>query len=143
MPSASQPSSDDGMAAALVQKIHSGMEKKRKEKEARYLAVHKKETSETIARTAQEFNAYCDEIDKTFEDFNAAYAKNEDEIRATWVKIIKAYAPFIAQIRELLAAEAEQETTREEQQVLGIAYQKKSEETLERIIVSLLGADAE
>lgn len=32
--------------------------------------------------------------DKAFDEFLMAYAKAEDEIRATWVKLIKAHEPF-------------------------------------------------
>lgn len=85
--------------------------------------------------------------DQVFDEFLIAYAKAEDKIRATWTKIIAAHAPFTvtsccsliimkilvslisqACIREHLAAEIQQEKEREDQQLLGIAYHKKSDE---------------
>ncbi|KAF8488072.1 hypothetical protein JB92DRAFT_1453918 [Gautieria morchelliformis] len=143
VPLLSQPSSDDGVAAALIQKMHSTTEKRRKERDARYLKTYRKETLEINARSTLGFNDCCDEIEKAFADFFMAYAKSEDEIRATWVKIVKAHEPFTVYIREQIAAEIQQEKEREDRQLLGIAYHKKSEESLDRIIESLLKNDLE
>jgi len=43
--------------------------------------------------------------DQTFDDFLTAYAKSEDEIRAIWVRIIKAHAPFTVTSPRLLLTE--------------------------------------
>ncbi|KIJ23045.1 hypothetical protein M422DRAFT_786284 [Sphaerobolus stellatus SS14] len=120
--------------------LSAGMEKKRKEKETRFLVTFKKELNETASniRAAREFDDYRAQIDKAFEEFTFDYAKIEDEIRAIWVKIVKAHAEFIVETKQQIETELQDEKEREGEQLLGIAYHKKADEAIEGIIYELL-----
>ncbi|OCH91325.1 hypothetical protein OBBRIDRAFT_792374 [Obba rivulosa] len=131
-------SSDDGaMMLAVAQQMQTSWEKKKREKEARFLQTTKAELDKCISGRIDEFANAVAEMNSIYEKFVTDYAAVEDEIRKIWVQILgeQQTIPTIADKKQ--TANIESDKQREREQVQGMAIAKKAMEDYNRLICSL------
>jgi len=131
-------SSDDaGLMAVVAQEMQSSWEKKRKEKEGRFLQQAKSELDACISSTTAEFADAVTEIDGIYEKFVFDYAAVEDEIRQIWVQLLAEQQKLLRLAEQKYKSTAEHENEREKGQVQGMAIAKRAMEDFNRLIQSL------
>ncbi|EPQ55784.1 hypothetical protein GLOTRDRAFT_138576 [Gloeophyllum trabeum ATCC 11539] len=135
-------SSDDhgNMLAVVAQQMQVSWEKKKKDKEAKFLQVAKREVDKIVTQHADRFSNAVEEINTVYEQFVAEYAAAEDEIRALWTAIAKEQQAFIELAMEKKESGLHREKEREESQLDGMASCKRACEDLGSLITSLTGA---
>ncbi|KAH8115117.1 hypothetical protein DFH11DRAFT_1688705 [Phellopilus nigrolimitatus] len=133
----SQSSSDDGMMATIAQQMQVSMEKKKKEKEVKFLQTAQVELTRNLSEKAHDFADGVAEMDKIFSDFQDAYAANEDHIRKLWDAILKEQLRLQVLIEEKQTAVVEREKRREEEHIQALTHGRKACEEFQRLIDSL------
>ncbi|KAI5115457.1 hypothetical protein M0805_001279 [Coniferiporia weirii] len=133
----SQSSSDDGMMATIAQQMQASMEKKKKEKEAKFLQTAQAELTRTLSERAHEFADNVAEIDRIFSDFQDAYAVNEDNIRKLWDSILREQLKLQAFVNAKKKNAEECEKEREQEHIRALARGRKGCEEFQRLIDSL------
>ncbi|THH02314.1 hypothetical protein EW145_g6764 [Phellinidium pouzarii] len=135
-------SSDDGVMATIAQQMQASMEKKKREKEIKFLQATQAELSKTLSERAHEFSDGVAGIDKSFTNFQDAYAANEDHIRKLWDAILQEQLKLQVSIAPIcrvafVATTADREKKREQEHIRALAHGRKACEEFQRLIDSL------
>ncbi|OBZ74415.1 hypothetical protein A0H81_05376 [Grifola frondosa] len=108
-------SSDDstGIMAAVAQQMQSSWEKKRREKEAKFLQISKVELEKCITAKRDEYTNAVADMERIYEKFVLEYAQVEDDIRKIWIQLLKEQQKLLAlaehKHKQMLASEKERE----------------------------------
>ncbi|GBE87138.1 hypothetical protein SCP_1003850 [Sparassis crispa] len=131
-------SSDDaGLMAVVAQEMQTSWEKKRKEKEGRFLQLAKNELESRISATTDELASTVAEINGIYEKFVLEYASIDDDIRRIWVELLREQQRLLVLAQQKHKFMAERDKEREKGQVQGMAIAKRAMEDFNRLISSL------
>ncbi|KAL5524929.1 hypothetical protein ACEPAF_8798 [Sanghuangporus sanghuang] len=122
----SQSSSDDGMMATIAQKMQTSMEKRKKEREVRFLQAAQLEFSRILSEKAHELQDGVAEIDKIYSSFQDAYVANEDNIRRLWTAILEEQLKLHDLVDEKHRSTIEDEKCREKDHIQALAHCRKA-----------------
>lgn len=125
------------MMAAIAQQMQVSMEKKKKEKEAKFFQAAKTELNQMVDDRAAEFVECVAEIDGIYSDFQVAYATTEDDIRRLWIQILEEQKKLQALAVAKRKSNVEREMRREQGHTKALTHARKACEDMERLIVSL------
>ncbi|EMD35078.1 hypothetical protein CERSUDRAFT_96991 [Gelatoporia subvermispora B] len=122
---------------AVAQQMQASWEKKRKDREAKFLQAAKAEIDKCSSSRVDEFANAIAEMNNVYEKFVTDYTAVEDEIRKIWVEILgeQQALPTLAEKKHNTYIEHDKQ--RERGQVQGMAIAKKALEDYSRLISSL------
>ncbi|KAL5478690.1 hypothetical protein ACEPAI_1967 [Sanghuangporus weigelae] len=130
----SQSSSDDGIMANIAQQMQTSMEKKKKEREVRFLQAAQSEFSRILSEKAHELQDGVAEIDKIYVGFQDAYVANEDNIRRLWTAIFEEQLKLHDLVDEKHGSTIEGEKRREKDHIQSLTHCRKACEESQRLI---------
>ncbi|KAI0632886.1 hypothetical protein C8Q77DRAFT_1120311 [Trametes polyzona] len=130
-------SDDTGIMAAVAAQMQSSWEKKRKEKESKFLQSAKAELKECIAGRTEAYNAAIADLNGAYERFVIEYAQVDDEIRKLWTRLQQEQQKILSLSEQKHRGMLERDRERENGQVKGMAITKKAVEDFGRLIGSL------
>ncbi|RDX44100.1 hypothetical protein OH76DRAFT_1409469 [Lentinus brumalis] len=130
-------SDDTGFMAAVAAQMQSSWEKKRKEKETKYLQMAKADLNACIGGRLEEYSAAMTDLNSTYEKFVLDYAQVEDQIRKLWLQLLQEQQKLLALSDKKHKAAGETDKEREKGQVKGMAIAKKAVEDFGYLISSL------
>ncbi|PAV15579.1 hypothetical protein PNOK_0843700 [Pyrrhoderma noxium] len=133
----SQSSSDDGIMATIAQQMQATMEKKKKEKETKFLHAAQSELSKLLSEKASSFSNNVNEINKIFSEFQDAYARNEDQIRKLLDAILKEQLNLQIIFDEKNKNSIDMEKRREKEHIQALTRGRKACEEFDRLVGSL------
>ncbi|KAI0717719.1 hypothetical protein C8T65DRAFT_640555 [Cerioporus squamosus] len=130
-------SDDTGFMAAVAAQMQSSWEKKRKEKETKYMQTAKADLNACITGRVEEYSGAMVDLNSTYEKFVLDYAQVEDRIRKLWLQLLQEQQKLLALSDKKHKAAVETDTEREKGQVKGMAIAKKAVEDFGSHIASL------
>jgi len=119
----------------VAQQMQTSWEKKRREKETKFLQVAKAELDKCISARSTEFAKAVAEI--IYQKFVTDYAVAEDEIRKIWLETLAEQQTLPTTAEKKHKAYIESDKQRERGQVQAMAVVKKAVEDAHRLISSL------
>ncbi|KAF7969241.1 hypothetical protein HWV62_27448 [Athelia sp. TMB] len=138
MSQGSMSSSDADLVAVVAQQMKAASEKKRKDKDKRFLQFAEKELNKTIVKKQEEFAKNAEEIADLFENFVVSYASAEDDIRKIWVKIQEEQKTLLNIVARLHTSAILQSSEREQGQLKGLANVKRACEDSQKLLEKLV-----
>ncbi|KDQ54497.1 hypothetical protein JAAARDRAFT_38168, partial [Jaapia argillacea MUCL 33604] len=133
----SASSDDAGLVAFVTQHYQASVEKKKKEKEAKFIQWVNQELDKCLSQHMQRFAKNVEEMNAAYEGFTMEYAAAEDEIRSIWSQILNEQRKLLVHVEEKVKVSLEANTEREEGHVEGLVSAKSACEDMSRLIVSL------
>ncbi|KAI0042637.1 hypothetical protein FA95DRAFT_1682437 [Auriscalpium vulgare] len=130
--------SDDGMMTLIAQQVQASLEKKNKQRDAKYVQATKNELQKVLKGRAAEVLELKDELSGRVEDFMTEYAENEDAIRALWLDISKHRDELMTSTRKEGDQLAEAERSRAEECVGPLTRYKAACDEVNRTVASLV-----
>ncbi|KAF7965375.1 hypothetical protein HWV62_44097 [Athelia sp. TMB] len=124
--------------AQLMRQNVAASEKKRKDKDKRFLQFAEKELNKTIVKKQEEFAKNTEEIADLFENFVVSYASAEDDIRKIWVKIQEEQKTLLHIVARQHASAILQSSEREQGQLKGLANVKRACEDSQKLLEKLV-----
>ncbi|KAI0759112.1 hypothetical protein C8Q74DRAFT_1301937 [Fomes fomentarius] len=132
-----QLSDDAGIMAAVAAQMQSSWEKKRKDKETRYLQNAKEELDKCISGRLEEYITAIVELNGVYENFVIQYAQVEDQIRKLWLQLLQEQQKLLSLAEKKQESAVVNDKDREKGQVKGMAIAKKAVEDFGVLISSL------
>ncbi|KII92288.1 hypothetical protein PLICRDRAFT_37074 [Plicaturopsis crispa FD-325 SS-3] len=138
-PEASQGSngSDDANMEAIIKQMHVSMDKKKKEKETKFLQLSKKEIDKRFTEKARVVQDGVKEIDNATQYFHQKYAECQDTIRDLWIQIQDEQQKLAVAAANLRKANANFAKKTERLQIIAMSRAKLAAEDFRHIIASL------
>ncbi|RPD77064.1 hypothetical protein L226DRAFT_569275 [Lentinus tigrinus ALCF2SS1-7] len=121
-------SDDTGFMAAVAAQMQSSWDKKRKEKEAKYLQTSKAELNACITSRLEEYTAAMMDLNSAYDKFVLDYAQVDDQIRKLWLQLLQEQQKLLALSEKKHKTAVETDKEREKGQVKGMAIAKKAVE---------------
>ncbi|KAI0742731.1 hypothetical protein C8Q80DRAFT_1190498 [Daedaleopsis nitida] len=126
-----------GLLATVATQMQSSWEKKRKERESKYLHNAKEELEKCIFGRSEEYTDAITELNSAYEKFVFEYAQVEDDIRKLWMQLLQEQQKLLALSERKSKAARENDEERERGQVKGMAVAKKAVEDFGHLISSV------
>ncbi|KAI0370845.1 hypothetical protein BV20DRAFT_965894 [Pilatotrama ljubarskyi] len=123
--------------AAVAAQMQTSWEKKRKEKETKFLQEARAELDKCITTRLEEYNAAIADINATHEKFVLEYAQVEDHIRKMWLQLQQEQSRTLILSEKKYKEMADNDRDREKGQVKGMAIAKKAVEDFGKLTCSL------
>ncbi|OSD03657.1 hypothetical protein PYCCODRAFT_1434045 [Trametes coccinea BRFM310] len=130
-------SDDVGIMAAVAAQMQSSWEKKRKEKEAKFLQMAKADLDKCVTARLDEFNVAVAQLNGAYDKFVMEYAKADDKIRKLWLQLQHEQEKLLMFSEKKHKAMSDNDRERERGQVKGMAVTKKAVEDFGKLITSL------
>ncbi|CDO75462.1 hypothetical protein BN946_scf184823.g16 [Trametes cinnabarina] len=123
--------------AAVAAQMQSSWEKKRKEKEAKFLQSSKAELDKCVAARLEEFGVAVAQMNGAYDKFVEEYARVDDQIRKLWLQLQHEQQKLSTLSERKHKAMVDNDRERERGQVKGMAITKKAVEDFGKLIASL------
>lgn len=137
LPQPSQDSDDNGIMELVAKQMQSSWEKKKKEKEQKFLELAQAELLRSGAMRADEFADAAQKMDSIYEQFVMEYAGVCDDIRRILTAMHDEQKKFLTIVQQQKYALAQSDKEREMGQVRGLAIAKKALTDYGRLIETL------
>ncbi|KAI1790598.1 hypothetical protein LXA43DRAFT_486213 [Ganoderma leucocontextum] len=128
---------DTGLMAAVATQMQTSWEKKRKEKETRFIHNAREDIDKCLADRNEEYAAATTELNRAYEKFVFDYAQVEDQIRKLWLQLVHDQEKLLDISNKRQKANETNDSEREKGQVKGMAIAKKAVEDFSVVISSL------
>ncbi|TBU59875.1 hypothetical protein BD310DRAFT_923900 [Dichomitus squalens] len=128
---------DTGFMAAVAAQMQSSWEKKRREKESKFVRHAKEELDKCLLARIEEYTAAVTEINGAYDKFVFEYAQVEDHIRKLWLELQQEQQALLVTSEKRHKLAVEREGEREKGQVKGMAMAKKAVQDFSAVISSL------
>ncbi|PIL25918.1 hypothetical protein GSI_11671 [Ganoderma sinense ZZ0214-1] len=119
---------------AVATQMQTSWEKKRREKEARFIHNAKQDLDKCLSERIEEYAAATAELNSAYEKFVLDYAQAEDRIRKLWLQLAHDQQKLLARIVDISKkrqkANEINDSEREKGQVKGLAIAKKAVEDI-------------
>ncbi|KAH9893949.1 hypothetical protein C8Q73DRAFT_693890 [Cubamyces lactineus] len=133
----SHSSDDAGIMAVVAAQMQTSWEKKRKEKETRFLQTAKSDLDKCIASRLEEFNTAVAEINAAYDKFVFEYAQVDDHIRRLWLQLQQEQQKILTLSERKNKTVSDNDREREAGQVKGMAIAKKAVEDFGKLVASI------
>ncbi|KAI0656318.1 hypothetical protein C8Q70DRAFT_347109 [Cubamyces menziesii] len=133
----SHSSDDAGIMAVVAAQMQTSWEKKRKEKETKFLQSAKSDLDKCIASRLEEYNTAVAEINAAYDKFVLEYAQMDDHIRRLWLQLQQEQQKLLALSEKKNKTMSDNDRDRETGQVKGMAIAKKAVEDFGKLVASL------
>ncbi|KAI0776800.1 hypothetical protein BD413DRAFT_229703 [Trametes elegans] len=130
-------SDDAGIMAAVAAQMQSSWEKKRKEKEAKFMHNAKAEIDKCISSRLEEYSVAIADLNTAYDKFVFEYAQVDDRIRKLWLDLQQEQQYLLIMSEKKHKAMLDQDREREKGQVKGMAMAKKAVGDFGNLISSL------
>ncbi|KAI0651274.1 hypothetical protein C8Q79DRAFT_932478 [Trametes meyenii] len=137
LPQQSLASDDAGIMTAVAAQMQNSWEKKRREKETRFLHGAKADLDKCIAGRLEEFSTAIADLNTAYEKFVFEYAQADDNIRKLWLQLQHEQNKLLILSEKKHKTILENDGEREKGQVKGMAIAKKAVEDFGNLISSL------
>ncbi|KAI0351600.1 hypothetical protein OH77DRAFT_1429422 [Trametes cingulata] len=133
----SHSSDDAGIMAAVAAQMQTSWEKKRKEKETRFLKDAREEVDKCITVRLEEYSAAVADINAAYDRFVLEYAHVEDHIHKLWLQLQQEQNKLLMLSEKKHKTIVANDREREKGQVKGMAVAKKAVEDFGKLTASL------
>ncbi|KAH9856429.1 hypothetical protein C2E23DRAFT_517320 [Lenzites betulinus] len=130
-------SDDAGIMAAVAAQMQTSWEKKRKDKESKFLQGARHDLDKCIAGRLEEYSAAVADMNAVYEKFVLQYAQVDDHIRKLWLQLQHEQQQLRALSEKKNASMVANDREREKGQVKGMAIAKKAVEDFGKLIATL------
>ncbi|KAM5530840.1 hypothetical protein V8D89_015484 [Ganoderma adspersum] len=132
-------SDETGLMAAVATQMQTSWEKKRKEKETKFIHNAKQDLDKCLSDRIEEYVAATTELNSAYEKFVLDYAQVEDQIRKLWLQLTHDQQKLLDVSKKRQKETQHNDSEREKGQVKGLAIAKKA---VEASALSALSADS-
>ncbi|KAI0668840.1 hypothetical protein C8Q78DRAFT_1043269 [Trametes maxima] len=122
---------------AVAAQMQNSWEKKRKEKETKYLLSAKAELDKCISGRLEEFSRAIADLNTAYERFVFEYAQTDDNIRKLWLQLQHEQNKLLMLSEKKHKTMLDNDREREKGQIRGMAVAKKAVEDFGSLIYSL------
>ncbi|KAI0830188.1 hypothetical protein BC628DRAFT_984602 [Trametes gibbosa] len=130
-------SDDAGIMAAVAAQMQTSWEKKRKEKESKFLQSARNDLDKCITGRLEEYRAAVTDMNAVYETFVLQYAQVDDHIRKLWLQLQHEHQTIQALAEKKNTAMVSNDLEREKGQVKGMAIAKKAVEDFGKLVGTL------
>ncbi|KAL1938933.1 hypothetical protein VTO73DRAFT_11086 [Trametes versicolor] len=130
-------SDDAGIMAAVAAQMQTSWEKKRKDKESKFLQSAKPAYFVQTTGRLEEYNAAVGDLNNAYERFVLEYAQVDDQIRKLWLQLQQEQHKLLLLSERKHKSMSDNDREREKGQVKGMAITKKAVEDFGKLITSL------